>query len=40
MPAEDVFADADLTAKTAAEEFDLVMIGGKGKFFFHRNNAD
>jgi predicted dehydrogenase len=40
MPPAEVFADANLTADSAAKKFDLVMIGEKGKFFFERHSLD
>jgi predicted dehydrogenase len=40
MPADEVFAGANLTAKEVAKKFDLVMIGEKGKFFFERHSLD
>jgi predicted dehydrogenase len=39
MPPEDVIADAGVPTTQVAAQYDLVMVGDKGKFFFKRNNT-
>ena len=39
MPAADVLAGTDVEPEKMAKQFDLVMIGEKGKFFFNRGNT-
>jgi predicted dehydrogenase len=38
LPADDVLADAGIAPARVRSQFDLVLVGDKGRFFFKRNN--
>ena len=40
MPSEEVFSGVDLPRDRLAKQYDLIMIGDKGKFVFNRGNTN